>query len=125
MRIGNEASVISLVYFFRHACRDEDGRVGTGISLDHVLGLLEAYRTPRGLKAILECAEWCEANKGLFLPRGLERESPPSNWVSDLVSSKRPDSAKWRTELTELPEGGLSERQREMVALAKKAVNAR
>jgi hypothetical protein len=124
MRIGSEDSIISFVFFFRHACRDEQASIRTGVGLDDVLTALERHPSPKAMKAVLDCAEWCEVNKGLYLPRGLKRESPPSEWVNDLVSEKRPDGDRWRRALAELPEDGLTQRQQNLVRLAKKVVGA-
>ncbi|MFO0809078.1 MAG: hypothetical protein U0746_10675 [Gemmataceae bacterium] len=126
VRIGNETSAISLVFFFRHACRDGDGPFGDMPNIEDALEVIESLPTVNGLRAVLACAEWCEWNKGgAFAPNGFRRESPPAAWVKDLGSSTRPDRDKWRKALAELPEDSLSERQREIVRTAKKVAATR
>ncbi|MFO0807813.1 MAG: hypothetical protein U0746_04250 [Gemmataceae bacterium] len=120
-RIGNEASVVSLVFYFRHTYREWDGGFRNGNAADEVLELLEAHPTPRGLKAILDCAEWWETNQGPDQRINSRRKSLPANWVADLMPPGPANGFKWRRALAELPDAGLTDRQREMVSIAKKA----
>jgi hypothetical protein len=122
MRVGDERSIPALVYFFRHACRDDGDTQLLAAKRAYTLDVLESFRTAAALRAILECAEWAERQWTARKPVAMDdRVSIPQRWVTDLVSRSRPDARRWRGLVGAPGWSGLSPRQRELLDAARRS----
>jgi hypothetical protein len=120
-RLKNDASLPSVVFFFRHICRDDRDGKSFAVQRGYALDVLESIRTAEALKAILDCAEWAESQWARSKP---EEDTPghspnAARWIIDLISPNRLDNEIWRKLVKDLPEAGLSDRQRAMLGDAK------
>jgi hypothetical protein len=125
-RIGSEASVVTLVFAFRHACRDDGDRKNLAAWREYTLDALEALGSVAALAAILDCAEWAGLQWARHPPEEVgPRGAEPAKWVENLAAPGRPDRARWAVAFGRFPVGSLTARQRALLAAARRRLDDR
>lgn len=114
-RLRKDASVLTLVYYFRCFCQDDDERKWNGHRYTMASDALKEFRTSRALAGLLECVAWQKQQYARLGPSP-ERKYLPEEMIHKLASRSRliPDKElqEWRVVIVTFPQEGLPAEQR-------------
>ncbi|HXG13258.1 MAG TPA: hypothetical protein VNK04_26100 [Gemmataceae bacterium] len=123
-KIRNDASIPTLVYYFRHVCRDDDKNDKFIFRQSWPLRVLTFYYPPseKSLVALLECTSW-KKRQWAKLGTSYYREEPPEELIYSLVSGNGYSgysSADWLKIMAAFPRERLPVEQRQWLEEALK-----
>jgi hypothetical protein len=114
--IRNDASVPTLLHIYRLTCSEGIPLSQVATTQTHLLATMSAFRSQRGLRALLECASMSRRRKEM-------KEAGESAWdadrfVRDTLAGSFGNKEEWRKLASDLPREGLSHEDRRLLEQA-------